>query len=193
MTDRTTDNESALVCAARRGDKEALATLLRRNWAWVRGLVYSVLADRQGLDDVLQDICLRVVTKIHTLREPARFRAWLAIVARREALNHGRRRAYERARLDVGSMPMPAFADTRDPFSRVQDRELCGHVLEAVSRLPQKYREVFVLAHTGEMTYAQIAEILDVPITTMQIRLVRARRMVRNEVMGTNRCQVNNR
>ena len=53
MTDMTMQNESALACAARRGDKEALQLLLKRNWAWLRGLVYSVLADAQELDDVL--------------------------------------------------------------------------------------------------------------------------------------------
>jgi DNA-directed RNA polymerase specialized sigma24 family protein len=41
-----------------------------------------------------------------------------------------------------------------------------------------------VLAHTGELTYAEMAEVLDVPITTMQIRLSRARRMVQNQVTG---------
>ncbi len=43
MVDRTQD-EWALVCTARQGDKEALQVLLRRNWAWVKALVYSVLA-----------------------------------------------------------------------------------------------------------------------------------------------------
>ncbi len=51
----TAQDESALVCAARRGDKEALQLLLRRHWAWLKGLVYGVLEDSRDLDDVLQD------------------------------------------------------------------------------------------------------------------------------------------
>jgi DNA-directed RNA polymerase specialized sigma24 family protein len=43
---------------------------------------------------------------------------------------------------------------------------------------------VFLLAATGELTYAQMAEVLDVPVTTMQIRLVRARRMLQNKTLG---------
>jgi RNA polymerase sigma-70 factor (ECF subfamily) len=50
--------------------------------------------------------------------------------------------------------------------------------------LPDKYRQVFMLEHSSDLTYGQIAEILDVPITTVQIRLVRARRMVYNKVMN---------
>ena len=79
MTADRTQNESALVCAAREGDKRALETLMVRHWAWLKALVYGVLADAHDLDDVMQNVCLRVVTRIHTLRQPECFRAWLAI------------------------------------------------------------------------------------------------------------------
>jgi RNA polymerase sigma factor (sigma-70 family) len=176
MNDRE-PNELMLVCTARRGDKGALQMLLRRNWGWLKGLVYSVLGDRQDLDDVMQEICVRVIERIHTLREPERFRAWLAILARREAIKHGRRR-----RPEAVVSGEPGYAG--DPAEDVARSELCGRVLEAVRGLPQKYREVFMLAHSGELTYAQMAEVLNVPITTMQIRLVRARQMIRNQIAG---------
>jgi len=178
MSDRE-ENELTLVCAARQGDKEALQALLKRNWGWLKGLVFSVLASRRDVDDVMQEVCLRVITKIHTLREPERFRAWLAILARRAALQHHRQ-----SRPDTAAPQEPLYA--RDPAHDIERKELCGRVLEAVRKLPEKYREVFVLAHSGELTYAQMAEVLDVPITTMQIRLVRARQMIRNEVAGMN-------
>jgi RNA polymerase sigma factor (sigma-70 family) len=184
MADMSMQNESALACAAQRGDKEALQLLLKRNWGWLTGLVYSVLTDGQELDDVLQEVCLRVITRIHTLREPERFRAWLATVARREVLKHYRRRTHERVEVDPGTLSLKLDAYTRDPLQDVEKSELCSRILDAVKKLPEKYREVFVLAHTGELTYAEMAEVLDVPITTMQIRLSRARRMVQNQVTG---------
>jgi RNA polymerase sigma-70 factor (ECF subfamily) len=174
MSDRE-PNEVMLVCAARRSDKDALQTLLRRNWSWLRGLVYSVLGDGRDLDDVMQEVCLRVITRIHTLREPERFRAWLAILARHEAIRHYRGRKPEPVAPDE-----PGYAS--DPAEDVAKKELCGRVLDAVRELPQKYREVFMLAHSGGLTYAQMAEVLDVPITTMQIRLVRARQMIRDRI-----------
>jgi RNA polymerase sigma-70 factor (ECF subfamily) len=182
MNDRE-PNESALVCAARQGDREALQMLLKRNWGWLRGLVYSVLADRQDLDDVMQEVCLRVIGGIHTLREPERFRAWLAVLAKREAIRHKRPRMSEIPASDHAGY-------LGDPAEDVEKRELYGRVVDAVRALPEKYREVFVLAHSGELTYAQMAEILDVPITTMQIRLVRARRMIRDQVAGKSEQKV---
>jgi len=181
-------DESALVSAARRGDKEALQSLLKRNWGWLKGLVYGMLADSRDLDDVLQDVCLRVITQIHTVRDPERFRAWLAIVARREALKHLRRRPPASLRQNLESFPSEAYAE--DPLEDVERRELCDRILDAVKTLPEKYREVFVLAHTGGLCYADMAKVLDVPITTMQIRLLRARRMIQNHIMGRRESQV---
>jgi RNA polymerase sigma factor (sigma-70 family) len=199
-----TQNELALVCAARRGDREALQALLKHNWSWLKGLVYSVLTSARDLDDVMQEVCVRVITKIQTLREPERFRAWLAVLARREALRHRRqesRAADLRSHGHSSSEGLHAYASVStapihpgdglsqdgygdDPAADVEKKELCGRVLEAVRALPEKYRVVFVLAQSGELTYAQMAEVLDIPITTMQIRLVRARRMIRTRING---------
>jgi RNA polymerase sigma-70 factor (ECF subfamily) len=183
VIDRTQD-ESELVVAACGGDKEALQGLLKANWGWLKGLVYSVLGGAQDLDDVMQEVCLRVIQNIRTVRDPQRFRGWLAVLARREALNCHRRRPQKVIPFDAATLPDYADDDVDDPLQDIEKRELCGRVLEAVTRLPPKYREVFILAHTGELTYAQMAEVLEVPITTMQIRLVRARQMVRDQVLG---------
>ena len=181
-------DESALVCAARRGDKEALQVLLNRHWAWLKGLVYGVLADSRDLDDVLQEVCLRVITRIHTVRDPERFRGWLAIVARREALKHLRQRPLGSLRQSPESLPSDEYVE--DPLEGMAKKELCERILEAVKTLPEKYREVFMLVHTGGLRYADMARILDVPMTTMQIRLVRARRMIQNHMMGKRESQV---
>jgi len=179
-------NELALVCAARQGDKGALQALLNRNWGWLKGLVYSVLAGKQDVDDVMQEVCVRVITKIHTVREPERFRAWLSILARRAAIQH-----YRRSRPEVVASEEPIHVD--DPSADLERRELCGRVWTPGRGLAPTYREVCLLAHSGELTYTQMAEVLDIPITTMQIRLVRARQMVRNRVAGMSEQKVHER
>jgi RNA polymerase sigma-70 factor (ECF subfamily) len=186
-------NELALVCAARQGDKDALRLLLTRNWTWLRGLVYGVLVDRRDLDDVLQDVCLRVITKIHTLREPERFRGWLAILARREALKCHRHRARQSMEPDTAAAMRPTTTYEEMPPEAAERKELCERILDAAKNLPAKYRAVFMLAHAGDLTYAEMAEILDVPVTTMQIRLVRARRMIQNQLMNTSAQKVKQR
>ncbi|MHC4520799.1 MAG: RNA polymerase sigma factor [Planctomycetota bacterium] len=192
MRTNRTQNESALVCAAREGDKEALNALLARHWTWLRALVYGVLANAQDLDDVMQDVCLRVITRIHTLREPECFRAWLAILARREAIKHCRGRSRRASLINADSVAQPGGTE-HGPLERLERTEQYRKILDAVRTLPEKYREVFMLAHSGELTYAEMAEVLDVPITTMQIRLVRARRMVQSQLVDTSEQKVHER
>ncbi len=196
MATRARQNESALACAAQRGDKEALQQLLTHNWAWLKGLVYSILGDADDVDDVLQDICVRVITKIDTLREPERFRPWLAVLARRQALRHRQRRTrrvgFSPPNNDGGASSTLLGCDEETPrlADEIERKEQCEQILEALRSLPEKYREVFMLEYGSDLTYRQIAEILEIPVTTVQIRLVRARRMIYNRVAERSKTTV---
>ncbi len=180
-------NEQALVCAAQRGDKEALQLLFRQNWAWLKGLVYSILQNADDIDDVLQDICVRVISKIDTLREPRRFRPWLAILARRQALRYRQQKNQKHMPVQFELTDLESESSSAQLIDNIEQKEQYQLILSAVNSLPEKYRQVFVLEHINDLTYRQIAEILDVPVTTVQIRLVRARRMLYNWINEKNR------
>jgi len=184
MTTERRQNESALVCTAQQGDKEALQRLLVRNWPWLKGLVYSILGNADEVDDVLQDICVRVIAKIDSLREPERFRPWLAVLAKRQALRHRQRKARRPGPLNEELAGLQCDEKAQQLFEKVEQKEQCRRILRAVRLLPEKYRQVFMLVYAGDLTYGNIAEILDIPVTTVQIRLVRARRMVYDRVSG---------
>ncbi|MEJ2648791.1 MAG: RNA polymerase sigma factor [Sedimentisphaerales bacterium] len=184
MTAEQRQNESALVLEAQKGDREALQALLVRNWTWLKGLVYSVLYNADEVDDCLQDICVRVISKIESLREPERFRPWLAVLARRQAMRNRQQRAGRPAQLDEQIAESKPDEKNR-LFENISEQEQYSQILNAIQSLPDKYREVFVMQHSGDLTYNQIAEILDVPVTTVQIRLVRARKMIYDKLMKT--------
>ena len=57
-------NESALVCAARQGDRQALQKLLETHWRWLKGLLYSILGNADDVDEALQSVCVLVLGKI---------------------------------------------------------------------------------------------------------------------------------
>jgi RNA polymerase sigma-70 factor (ECF subfamily) len=193
MTGQEEQNESALVRAAQKGEKEAFRLLLTRNWTWLRALVYSVVANADSVDDVMQDICVQVIRKVNTLREPGRFRPWMAVLARRQALRYNQRKRQR----NVISLNNEEVAGQQCDYKagqlleNLELKEQYHQILQAVKALPEIYRQVFVLAHLEDLTYAKTAEILDIPITTVQIRLVRARRMIFNRIIGkeTNRVQ----
>ncbi len=182
MTAKAMQNEAALVCAARLGDKEALRLLLTRNWAWLKALVYSIITNADDVDDVLQDICVRVISKINTLREPERFRPWMAVLARRQALRYRQRKSQRKVSLDEEVAGQQCDYKAGQLLEKLERKEQYQQIMQAIKSLPEKYRQVLMLAYLDDLTYGQIAEILDVPFTTVQIRLLRARRMIYNKV-----------
>jgi RNA polymerase sigma-70 factor (ECF subfamily) len=183
-------NEPALVCAAQRGDKEAMQLLLKRNWKWLKGLVYSIVSDVDDIDDILQDVCVRVISKIDTLRQPERFRPWLAVLARRQALRFRQRKAQRLKPLNEELAELKCDDQAATLLENIEQSEQYRQVMDAIGSLPDKYRQVFVLEHINDLTYRQIAEILDIPTTTVQIRLVRARRMLYKLVTGKEKNRV---
>jgi RNA polymerase sigma factor (sigma-70 family) len=192
MTGHVEQSESALVCAAQKGEKEAFRQLLTQNWPWLKALVYSVIRNPDGVDDVMQDICVQVIRKVNTLREPGRFRPWMAVLAKRQALKYRQRKSQRR----VISLNNDEVAGQQCDYKagqlldNLELRERYQQVLQAVKSLPEIYRQVFMLAHLEDLSYARIAEILDVPFTTVQIRLVRARRMIFNQIKDKEKNEV---
>lgn len=187
MAKKRGQNELALVHAAQRGDKESLQLLFRENWAWLKGLVYSIVRNADDIDDVLQDICVRVIGKINTLRQPEKFRSWLAILAQRQALRFRQQKAQRKITVNMELSDLELDNNSAQLIDNIEQRQQHQLILSAVKSLPEKYRQVFILKHINDLTYRQIAEILDVPLTTVQIRLVRARRMIYNWINAKNK------
>ncbi len=179
-------NESAMVCIARTGDKEALRRLLQRNWRWLRGLVWNFLGEAEDVDDVLQNVCVQVIAQIGQLRDPERFRSWLAVIARNEATRS--RRVKHRGSVRLDEQVVEPMHEATSVLDRLAEDEMAAMIRLAIGELPEKYREAFVLAYCDDLTYAQISEILDVPVTTVQMRLVRARRMI-HDLVTTGRSE----
>lgn len=178
-------NESALVSAARDGDRQALTTLLERHWSWLKALTYSILGSAHDVDDAMQELCVLVIDRIGTLREPERFRAWLATVARRNSFAFIRQMRTEPARACNSFDRTALILDPKnDPVGEAEKSEHQELFLNAMAELPNKYREAFILRHYNEMSYSDIADSLNLPVTTVQIRLVRARRMLANSLLG---------
>jgi len=177
-------NESALVCAARQGDRQALQKLLETHWRWLKGLLYSILGNPDDVDEALQSVCVLLLDKIGTLKDPESFKPWLAAVARNLALTRRQRRSRKPLALDE----LSAIRETADPQQNVVEeitrQETHQQILQAIELLPEKYREVFVMKYMQDMSYAEIGEILNLPLTTVQMRLVRARRMIQNRLTG---------
>jgi RNA polymerase sigma-70 factor (ECF subfamily) len=161
------------------GDMRCIESLWQENRRWIAAVLLAYKPRSEDLDDLLQEVAMTLVAKINTVRDQANVRAWLRAVAiniARAAGRHGRARPS--LRLAGGDAELTIPAD-HAPF------ELDDHshrVLRLVEQLPEAYREPLMLKAVQGMRTRQIAEILDIPEATVDTRISRARRMLRDKV-----------
>ena len=190
MTTVTLDGESLrqLVTEAQRGDRAAADELVREHDAWVRSVIYGITGRAALVDDIAQQVWTRAWERLPTLEDPRRLRAWLYTIARHTAIDMGmaqRRQQTTTATFDEEvAAPVPARRDEHSPVRAVVESEMRETLRRAVQSLPAMYREPFVLRHLEEWSYAQIGEVLDLPVDTVETRLVRARRLLREMLQG---------
>lgn len=176
------DPEAPVIMAIRQGDRYAFSELVRRQERWLRGVVFGVLGDRDRVDDVSQQVWTAMWERIGSLRDPRRWRPWLYRLARNAALDAGRDVTRRRNRAQALAQVRPNGAVGRTPDCALDDEERHKQVLSAVQALPALYREPFVLRHLNGWSYQQIADVMDMPVDSIETRLVRARRFLRESL-----------
>ena len=157
---------AALVVRAALGDRASLDHLLRAIQTPLYEHIAFILDDRDAASDVLQDVLLTVCRSLIGLTDPTLVRAWVFRIATRAALRASRRaRARQRVALD----DLPELATQTDddpPF----DVALIDALPALVSELPPACGIVVRLRYLEELTLAEVAEALDVPVGTVKSR-----------------------
>jgi RNA polymerase sigma-70 factor (ECF subfamily) len=162
------DPLTALALAARSGDADAQAALVRGTQAEVWRFT-AALVDPGSADDLTQETYLRAFKALPGFEARATVRTWLLGIARRTCADH-LRSVVRRRRLDV-RLAAQAWTDgprQADPAHRLGAADLLG-------RLGGERRTAFVLTQVLGMSYAEAAEIEEVPVGTIRSRVARAR------------------
>ena len=173
------------VRAAQKGDPAAVAQLIENNRTWVRGIAYSVLGDAHLAEDAAQEVCVRMVRHIGGLEAPEAFRPWVYRMTRNVALSMAQRRERtpQPVGIDTETMHEGARVSADEmPGATLDDDERVNTILDAIHRLPDIYKEVLILKHVRELSYAEMSTILDVSIKSLEVRLVRARKMLQDRL-----------
>jgi RNA polymerase sigma-70 factor (ECF subfamily) len=176
-----------LLRRAQKRDPEALNKLVDRYSARVFGLLYRLTGSRETAEDLLQETFLRVVRTIGEYKHDGKFEAWLFRIAANLARDHARRvrrrgrpLTLEGAGRDDESGPMEVADPEQDGPSRELLRKEAGERLGACLReLGEIDREIILLRHFSELSFREIAEILQIPLGTALARAHRALKRLR--------------
>ncbi|HEX4952784.1 MAG TPA: sigma-70 family RNA polymerase sigma factor [Thermoanaerobaculia bacterium] len=170
--------ESELVSLARSGDAAACDELARRFRQPAYLLALQLLGDQEDALDVAQDSLLRFFTKLHRFRSGLPVKPWLLSIVRNRALDLVRRKKVRRAEPlenEEGDYRPELIDHGVDPETDYARRELKERLWRALGLLPANQREILVLRDYQDLSYAEIARVLDVPVGTVMSRLHRAR------------------
>jgi RNA polymerase sigma-70 factor (ECF subfamily) len=183
----TEDHARGLVAAAIRGDADAVRALWQEHRRWVAAVILAHKPREAELDDLLQDVAMAFVRTISKLRDEAMLRPWLRTVAVNAARAAGRdtRRRRQRMGWKLGGTdeaetgPAAAIDRGYEPDLAAGRREDAGRLISLSARLPDGYREPLLLKCVRGMSYREIGEMMNLPETTIETRIARGRKMLR--------------
>jgi RNA polymerase sigma-70 factor (ECF subfamily) len=182
-------SDEALAARAAAGDSSAFETIVQRYQTRVFRLACRLTSDTDA-PDVLQDTFLHVYRHLSSFRGESQFGTWLYRIATNAALMH--RRATARRPVESLDEYLPRFdADGKHAATPAQlqvashadellDRQtLADKARDVIARLPDGYREAFVLRDLEDMPTAHVARVLDIEPAAVRQRVHRARLMLR--------------
>ncbi len=186
------DDSQVLLLALQAGSEKAYETLVARFQQPIYSLVYRLLEDPNEASDVVQDVFLKVFRGVGRFRGQCSLKTWIYRIAVNEAHNH--RRWFGRHRRsevgleddDGGAQGIGrALSDAgRSPYDYVFDRERQALIEDALSRINPNFRDAVVLRDISELSYEEIAEVLDVSMGTVKSRILRGREALRLQLTG---------
>jgi RNA polymerase sigma factor (sigma-70 family) len=161
-------SDSQLVARARAGDDEAFGEIVRRHQDFVYRQAWGYLGNAEAAKDAAQEVFLTAYEGLAYLRKDWALRRWLYRICRNHCLNVLRRRKLEHDR-----RPEAPDEASSDVSLRVTMRRM-------ISDLDDPYREVIVLRYYHDLKYEEIAQILDIPLNTVKVRLFRAKQSLKS-------------
>lgn len=183
------DSDEALVALARNGDFSAFEKLFERHRNLVYRFVYQMSNKRDDAEDLTQEVFVRAYQNLQRYRDEAKFTTWLLRIATNLATDKARM-SQRRMTLEnqesgsQGALAWMTVGHTDDPVENLETDRRLEALKKALMALPDHHRNVIVLRDIEEMDYKDMAELLNCTVGGAKLRVLRARRALRDRVVA---------
>lgn len=166
-------------------DEEAFNEMVNRHGEKIFRTALRITRSTTGAEEVLQEVFIKLATRLETLSEVGKFSSWLYSVTANESFAYLRAEKKHRNDISLEERTSDGFEiedpgrGHGDPFS---SRELLEKLEQAVNELPVVYRTVFHLRDVEGLTNPEAAKVLNLPIATVKFRIRRARLFLRTRL-----------
>lgn len=174
-------SDAELIEAILAGSEAAFEALMKRHSDRLFGLLSRFTRDRGEIEDLAQEVFVKVFRKLDTFQQGSAFFTWMYRIAVNTANDHFSRRSRRRLSLveeesvldaKAPGVNEPDHAGAAEPLIEEELRRVTREVLDT---LPEKYRTILILREFEDLPYTKMAEVLDCSIGTVESRLFRAR------------------
>jgi RNA polymerase sigma-70 factor, ECF subfamily len=182
--------DERLVEALREGVEDAYEALIQRFQQPVYNLVARLLSSRTDPSDVVQEVFLKIFRSIHQFRGQSSLKTWIYRIAVNEAYNQRRwfrRHQQQEVELENDDDRTRSYADIlpdphASPYDYVLDREQHVLIERALETVNPSFRAAVVLRDLEDLSYEEIADILQISMGTVKSRILRGREALRKQL-----------
>lgn len=178
------------IALAKAGQPEALTEIIQGISPGIYRFALRMTRSEEEARDVTQDTFLKMMKNLDRYDPTYPFTTWVYRIARNLCIDRSRHKSrwrfnfFKRQEEDDEEDPMADLPDTSaTQLEQLLGRELGSSLEQALTKLKPNYREIVVLYHFEELSYQDIAQVLQIPIGTVMNRLFRARQQLR-ELLG---------
>lgn len=171
-----TDHDHTLLARVAAGDRSAMNELYERHAASLLAYLRVFTSDQDQIEELIQDTMVAAWKGADRFVGGSSVRSWLFAIARRRAADTLRRRTWR----TIGDEELASFPDPApDPESWAIAQSRQDQLLATIERLSPIHQEILMLIFVHQLSYQEVAEILDVPPGTVKSRLSNAKKALR--------------
>lgn len=174
-------DDSELIKLVLQDNQQAFAHIIDKYKVKLYSYLYRMIGDKETAQDLAQEVFTKVYYHLHKFELDSNFSAWLFRIAHNACMDELARKRKQ-----------PSFAkaeieqqDDLTPERLVLKRERQDILQAHMKTLPEEYQVVLLLRHTQELSYQEISEILGVSVNIVQVRLHRARKKLRENLLAS--------
>ena len=189
-----------LIRRCKKNDEDAYNQLLRHYEAYLYRICYSYTRNKEEALDLMQEVYIKIFRGLRTFDESRPLLPWLKKIAINTLINHRNKNRVAETSLDgnwstenddhQNANPQKCLAAATNIEDQVIEVDTRNIINKLIVELPEAYRIALTLRYNEEMSYDEIASVLDLPLSTIKNNIYRARKMLRQKMQACELLEV---
>lgn len=161
------------------GEKEAFSELVTRYKRLIYNVIFNMINNKEEVSDIAQEVFIRIYKALDKYDPQYKFSTWSVKIATNYCLDVIRKKKFDTMPIDDA---LGVSSDIDTPEASYLKKEQSDKVNYELSKLPEKYRIPLILYHKNGLSYEEMTQVLNEPMTIIKNRLFRARQMLKEKL-----------